>query len=96
MCFIRETDIASHFLSEKEILLFYEITDRFLKEVKEIVDSSQETTLIIFSDHGFSYKTISFSPNVWLLNRNYLSLRRNKKKLEIAKKCSIKRNFFEA
>ncbi len=96
MCFIRETDIASHFLSEKEILSIYKMVDRFLKEVKEIVDSSQETTLIIFSDHGFSYKTILFSPNVWLLNRNYLSLRRNKKKLEIAKKCGIKKEFIRS
>jgi predicted AlkP superfamily phosphohydrolase/phosphomutase len=56
----------------KEIEEYYEDKDRFLGEVLNKMDD--DTSLIIFSDHGFSTFERAVSINTWLVENGYMTL----------------------
>jgi predicted AlkP superfamily phosphohydrolase/phosphomutase len=74
------TDRVNHFLFEHyerdgeykaEFLEFYEKLDRYLGELRELLDD--ETTMMVASDHGFTTLDHEVKCNVWLEENGWLS-----------------------
>jgi uncharacterized sulfatase len=74
------TDRVNHFLFKHyaetgeyhdEFLTFYEKLDRYLGELKGLLDD--ETTMIVASDHGFTTLNYEVKCNVWLEENGWLS-----------------------
>ncbi len=74
------TDRVNHFLFKHyaedgeyhdEFLEFYEKLDRYLGELKELLDD--ETTMVVASDHGFTTLNHEVKCNVWLAENGWLS-----------------------
>ena len=75
----RSLDVIQHFFINdlEKILKYYKVIDDFIGWVIDNIDLSN-TSLIICSDHGFSYSHTYFNVNAWLRERGYLYIRRNK------------------
>ena len=74
------TDRVNHFLFKhytqdgefkEEFLEFYEKVDRYLGELREMLD--EETTMVVASDHGFTQLDHEVKCNVWLEENGWLS-----------------------
>jgi uncharacterized sulfatase len=74
------TDRVNHFLFqdyvqdgeyEEEFLEFYAKVDRYLGELREMLD--EETTMVVASDHGFTQLDHEVKFNVWLEENGWLS-----------------------
>jgi predicted AlkP superfamily phosphohydrolase/phosphomutase len=74
------TDRVNHFLFkdyvedgeyEAEFLEFYEKLDRYLGELRELLDEA--TTMVVASDHGFTPLDYEVKCNVWLEEKGWLS-----------------------
>jgi predicted AlkP superfamily phosphohydrolase/phosphomutase len=74
------TDRVNHFLFKHytqdgefkdEFLEFYEKVDRYLGELREMLD--EETTMVVASDHGFTQLDHEVKCNVWLEENGWLS-----------------------
>lgn len=78
------TDRVNHFLFKDyvedgeyydEFLEFYATLDSYIGELREML--SEETTLIVASDHGFSRLDYEVHCNVWLEEQGWLEYRTN-------------------
>lgn len=56
----------------KDIVRFYEASDRFLREIAE--EAGEEAAIILMSDHGASEVSHYVNVNAWLLKKGYLAL----------------------
>lgn len=74
------TDRVNHFLFKHytqdgefkdEFLEFYEKVDRYLGELREMLD--EETTMVVASDHGFTQLDHEVKCNIWLEENGWLS-----------------------
>ncbi|RJQ17679.1 MAG: hypothetical protein C4560_08170 [Nitrospiraceae bacterium] len=63
---------------EKKILNYYRFMDEVIGEIRGRLDS--DTSLIIMSDHGFKPCSKSVEWNRWLIENNYLCIKKNRKK----------------
>ncbi|MGQ4892270.1 MAG: alkaline phosphatase family protein [Candidatus Njordarchaeia archaeon] len=74
----RSLDVIQHFFinDDKVILKYYKELDEFVGWILENMEESD--TLIICSDHGFSYSHTNFNVNAWLKQKGYLNVRPNK------------------
>jgi len=74
----RSLDVIQHFFINdlEKILMYYEVIDNFIGWILSNIDLNN-TTLIICSDHGFSYSHTNFNVNAWLRERGYIKVKRN-------------------
>ena len=75
----RSLDVIQHFFINdlEKVLRYYKVLDNFIGWILNNADLDN-TTLIICSDHGFSYSHTNFNVNAWLRERGYLHIKKHK------------------
>ena len=86
------TDFIMHYFWENKnsLLRFFQIIDQKIFELKEMLEKSDNFTLLLMSDHGFGSLKETFYINEWLSEKGYLV---KKKRNPLMNKLGLTQDF---